>query len=344
MSISAVSLFYWACDKILTKDPAQYRHLVELWQQVKEEKIESIKFIPAINSDTRAVNNEIFLEEMLTHCGSYIVDVNTLKCLSSGIQVPKASLPECIEVIDKLIKSKSPDWVRQRGQVWLEKMLIVTNRGQYMAQIGMDSSEISGPMIYGEEWKSNELGKFLAKHCFPDLEYEYTIPPKEQVVAILLYAAESSLPLAIFGDKKLAEEILFDTDFSDDPNGFGGIKKLYKLIRLYRFGVEVEIGKEGTITNNKLESQRLFEDYEWLEKIMDAYEIAVENAKGREKYYPGLKSFDARIVFMTLYKDYWKEIVITENTVSDDYMRSPQLKGYFDELGLTEELLAAKSQ
>jgi hypothetical protein len=49
-----------------------------------------------------------------------------------------------------------------------------------------------------------------------------------------------------------------------------------------------------------------------------------------------------RIVFMTQEKDYWKEIGIDANTVYDDYIKSEQLKAYFDELGITKELLAGK--
>ena len=75
---------------------------------------------------------------------------------------------------------------------------------------------------------------------------------------------------------------------------------------------------------------------------MDAYEIAFKEAEEKEKYYPGLDNSVGRIVFMTRDGNYWKEIGIGENAVYDDYIKSEQLKAYFDELGLTKELLAGE--
>jgi hypothetical protein len=77
---------------------------------------------------------------------------------------------------------------------------------------------------------------------------------------------------------------------------------------------------------------------------MDAYETSLKETEEREKYYPGRPvSFNARIVFMTRDKDYWKKIGIDGNSVYDDYIRSERLKDYFDELGLTKELLTEKT-
>ena len=85
----------------------------------------------------------------------------------------------------------------------------------------------------------------------------------------------------------------------------------------------------------------------WLEKVVDAYEIAakeVQKKEGKEAYYPGdIYALDAKIVFITRDGFYWKGIGIGENTVYDDYIESEQLKAYFDELGLTKELSVGES-
>ena len=70
-----------------------------------------------------------------------------------------------------------------------------------------------------------------------------------------------------------------------------------------------------------------------------AIEAALKVAKEKEKYYPGYPDSNAAIVFMTRNGDFWKRITIDENSVSDDYIQSEQLKGYLDELGLTTEIL-----
>ena len=82
---------------------------------------------------------------------------------------------------------------------------------------------------------------------------------------------------------------------------------------------------------------------QWLEKIMDAFETALKEAREKEKYYPGDPDvYDARIVFMTRDDDCWKWIRIDNNSIYDDYIKSEQLKKYFDELDLSAEIFAQK--
>jgi len=261
-----------------------------------------------------------------------VIDANVVKSWPLGYEVPEENLPECIKIIDKAMKDKSPSWGFGGIDIWLGRMLIVTDKGKYIVHVETDISEVAGPKVYGEEWT-----------CFPNLKYKYILPPREQVVAILLYPPKFSPPLAFFGDKKLAEKLLFETRFLDDPNGIKGIGSLYKLTRLRTFGVETRIEGKEIITGNKLKAKHTFEGRSWLEKIMDAYEIALKEAEEKEDYYPGRPDhFDDRIVFMTQDGDCWKEIGIDENAVFDDYIKSEQLKAYFDELGLTKELLVGE--
>ncbi|MDD5741573.1 MAG: hypothetical protein PHH54_06335 [Candidatus Nanoarchaeia archaeon] len=200
-------------------------------------------------------------------------------------------------------------------------MQIVTDKHKFIIPISCSSREDS--VIRGLGWTSYELRKKMAGWGFGKGQvYKYIIPPKEQTAAILLYPRNCPFnrPVAIFGDKKLAKELLFGT-----------------------------MGKDGEIRFNEytkeFESKNVFEDRKWLEKIMDTYETAKKEAEKREKetkepYSPGdMHDLDARIVFMT--KDrklYWKGISIRDGEAYDYYIKSKQLKEYFDELGLTDDL------
>jgi hypothetical protein len=347
--ILVVFLTYRGYERCLSQNPTprkdekcpseswkEYESLVKIWPLLKNEKIESISFCQGVS------HNESFFEETFATSSFRVVDANVVKEWPCGYEVPKENLPECIEIIDKTIKNVQGDIRRWRVSPF-EKMLIVTDKGKYIVHVVTDISEVAGPKVYGEEWMSYELGKFIAKYCRPDLEYKYNLPPKEQVVAVLLYPPKYSPPLAIFGDKKLAEKLLFETEFPDDPNGIKGIGELYKFTRLRTFGVETRIEGKKIIIGSELKPKKIFEGRDWLEKIMDAYEIALKEAKEREKYYPGMpESFNARFVFMTQDGDCWKEIGVDENAIFDDYIKSQRLKAYFDELGLTKELLEGK--
>ena len=334
--VLVVCLIYRGYERWPSQNWKEYRSLVGIWPRLKREKIEKISFCEA------SFENRTFYDEMVETFSFRIRDANVVKWWSSSYEVPKENLPECLKIIDKAMKNaQRPWWLGGKCYpIWpLSKMLIVTGKGKYIVHVETDISKVAGPKVYGEEWRSYELGKFLAKYCCPGLEYEYVFPPKERVVAILLYPPEFSPPLVIFGDKKLAEKLLFETEFLDDPNGIKGLGDLYLLTQLRTFGVETRTEAGELFTSNELKPKKVFEGRVWLEKIMDAYEVALKEAEKKEKYYPGGPDpFDARIVFMTREKNHWKEIGIDENTVFDDYIKSEQLKAYFDELGLTKEL------
>jgi hypothetical protein len=167
------------------------------------------------------------------------------------------------------------------------------------------------------KWGEKKSGLYF------DDSYKYFIPPADKTAAILFYPMfqkrDVNTPVALFGDKELAE----------------------KRIYLDRNEAEKAMGRS-------LEPKMLFEGRTWLEKIVDAYEIAAEEARqkkkeGKEAYYPGdIYALDARILFITPDEFYWKGIGISNNAVYDDYIKSEQLKTYFDELGLTKELLATE--
>ena len=145
---------------------------------------------------------------------------------------------------------------------------------------------------------------------------KYRVPPTDKTVAILLYQPYvSSLhdrgynhlehPIALFGDKELAAKLM-------------------------------------ATTGRSLELNKVFEGRDWLVKIMDAYRTALKEAE--EKNFRRNLAFKdkADIIFLTAHKGYMKGIFVDANTVCDGYMESELLKTYFDELGLTKELLAAE--
>ncbi len=344
--VFVVYLIYWGYDKWPTQKWREYRSLVNLWPRVKKEKIQSIAFCVAPYSELAKPEEDsffsLFKNEIAETYGFHTRDESDVNSCSVEFEIPKENLQECIKIIDKTMKGAGTGWPfihPVMHMFWQERMLIVTDKGKYIVKhIQAEISKEDNPRVFGDEWSSNELGKFIAKHCFPEIQYEYSFPSRKQVIAVLLYPPKTSPSLALFGDKKLAEELLFKKEFPE-PNGVHGIANLYKFTRLKTFGIEVK--KEGTkfIPSDELKPKHVFEGRQWLEKIMYAYETAIREAEEREKYYPGGPDpYNARIVFMTQDKDYWKEIAIDENSVYDDYIKSEQLKKYFDELGLTKEL------
>jgi len=187
-------------------------------------------------------------------------------------------------------------------------MRIVTDKGIYAIPVDWNDRT-----IYSNGWTSPKLRKKMIEWGIArEHVYKYVLPPKEQTEAIILYPSPESNspiehPVAIFGNKELAKERIFGIDSS----------------------------------KVKFEPKKMFEGRQWLEKIMDAFKQAEE--KGA--YDPGrIKRYDAKILFITRDKDYWKGICIGKNTVYDDYIKSKQLKAYFDELRLTKELLTAETE
>jgi hypothetical protein len=224
--------------------------------------------------------------------------------------------------------------------VWHERMKIITDKYKFIIPVDVDDEEVCG-----FDWTSKELRKELWKWGYDHKVYQYDLPPEEQTLAILLYPTSFSPPLVLFGDKKMAEKLLFEKEFKD-PNGTIGLASLYKAGRLLKFGVKSKREELKSIPAvTEIEPKKIFEGRDWLEKIMDAYKTALKEAEEREKYFPmKLDNPVGKIVFMTRERDYWKKISIDANSVYDDYIKSERLKAYFDELGLTKELLAGNQQ
>lgn len=319
----------------------EYRSLVGIWPRIRNEKIESISFCNVINSTAGYIENESFLTEAIETFLFRKINEDIVRSWDKRIEIPKESIQECTKIIDRIMKNKKHCWIQGGNRIWLGRMLIVTDKGKYIVHVETDISEVASAEVYGQEWRSYELGKFIAKHCFPNIEYKYSFPQKEQVVAVLVYPPKFSPPLAIMGDLKKAEKLLFEKEFPES-NGIHGIAGLYKFTRLRTFGIETKEKDGKFITVNEIKPKKVF-GQEWLEKLIDAYEIAIKEAEAKEKYYPGLDYFNARIVFMTQDKDYWKEIWIGKDIICDDYIESKQLKDYFDEIGLTPMLFDSES-
>jgi hypothetical protein len=325
--ILAVFLTYRGYERCLSQNPTpredekippenwkEYESLVKIWPRLKQEKIESIRFCEAISLEY-GYDLETDFQQNVNAFGFRERAADVVRWWPSDYKVPKENLPECIEIIDKVIK----DAQRIRYRVSsLEKMLIVTSKGNYIVHINTDISKVAGPKVYGLEWMSHELGEFIVKYCIPSDERWYFVPPEEQTVAILIFserkydpmkglsAHDSQIawpPIALFGDKKLAEKLM----------------------------------------GRSFEPKMIFEGRAWLEKIVDAYEIALKQAKELHYRRKDIYTLKGWIVFLTQDEFYWKGIGIDENSVFEDYIiESKQLKAYFDGLGLTKELLAGK--
>jgi hypothetical protein len=165
----------------------------------------------------------------------------------------------------------------------------------------------------GGECIPDELSEFLMKYCKPSHEHWVALPPKEQTVAIIIFShrhpkdrRDSALvwpPVTLFGDKDEAELLLC----------------------------------------RSFEPKTIFVEREWLGKIVDEYEIAMKDAEEKRWREEDISPSKGYIVFLTLEEFYWKEIGIDGNPVFGGYVTdSKQIKKYFDELGLTKELLAGE--
>ncbi|MBN2019507.1 MAG: hypothetical protein JW749_04710 [Sedimentisphaerales bacterium] len=299
----------------------EYRSLIGKWSRLKSEGIESIRFTSARSPLTGHDEDSSF--EAIVEIISYRQrDPNIVKWWSQHREVPKECLPECIDVIDRGIKNTRRPW-------WLlgalptirpsERMLVVTKKGKYIFHVETNISTEYSPNVYGDDWVSYELGEYL-KECGLR-STNYFVPPKEQTVVIALFSNRKRCvpwfglpPVVLFGDKKPAEDLLYPS--------------------------MIEAGKPA---GRPAEPNMVFEGRDWLEKIVDAYEIVFKEAE--EKNFRSNQHCDnyGWIVFVTQDWFYWKEICIGENAVYGYYyMPSEQLKAYFDELGITKDLLEVK--
>ncbi|MFH1370934.1 MAG: hypothetical protein ABII09_06575 [Planctomycetota bacterium] len=128
------------------------------------------------------------------------------------------------------------------------------------------------------------------------------IPPKEQIVSIVIFPSIQNPR-----DSRLL-------DFN--PIALFGDKKMTEKL----FG-------------RPLEPKMIFEGRDELEKIVDEYNAAIKEGKQHT-------SDQYCLIFVTQDWFYWKFIYLDANSIYDGYMISESLKTYFDELGLTKELLA----
>lgn len=312
--IIVLILIYWGYREYYElKKWGEHNSLVKLWPRLQKEKIKSISFCKAFNPDT-GKNDVVF-------------------------EVPKENLQECIKILDEKMKKVKPAPAWHGGIVCggTGNTLIVTEKGKYMFNVHAHIGGATRSHVHGRQWTSYELGEYLYKIGFPSPEYKYELPAKEQTVAILISARGEFIypPVAVFGDIKLAE----------------------KVIDIDKRAAEYIVGRP-------LGPKMVFEGRDWLEKIMSAYEVAYKQAEERNKgkiraYYPGdPHNFDGKILFITRHELRGKRIGINEdvvyheasqkgisisgNTVYDDYIKSNELKAFFDELGLTKELLAGE--
>ena len=271
-----------------------YNSLVGIWPQLKKEEIESIRFCDTLNLEYGYDNESEFWRKDPSIFREKAASV--VRWWLTIYKVPDERLPECIEIINKAIKNaKEPN-----VQIWVSKrMLIVTKNGKYIIPVRIDP--LYKVVVQGREWESHELGEFIVKYCIQTYKRVYYVPPKEQTVAILIFSqrnrneikSHDSLlvwpPIALFGDKKEAEELL----------------------------------------GRSFEPKMVFEGRDWLEKIITEYEIALEGAEETHYRRNDGYSLKGWIVFLTQDEFYEKGIGIDDDTVIDDYIKgSKPLKTY----------------
>jgi hypothetical protein len=191
-------------------------------------------------------------------------------------------------------------------------MLIITKKGKYIIPVRIDP--LYKVVVQGRDWESFELGEFIVKYCRPTYKRVYYVPPKEQTAAILIFSernrdeikSHDSLlvwpPIALFGSQKQAEELI----------------------------------------GRSFEPKMVFEGSDWLERIMNACEVALKEAEKENSRRGDYSALNCWIVFLTQDEFYDKGIGIDDDMVIGEYIKSKQLKEYFDELGITKELLAGE--
>lgn len=290
----------------------EFDSLVKLWPQLQKEHIRGISFFVEANPDI-GENNIVF-------------------------EVPEEDLQEFITILDeKMRKVKpTPAWHGMIVCSNLGSMSVVTEKRQYTFDVHAHIGGTTRSYVHGKQWTCYELGDFLYNIGFPAKEYKYELPPRKEIETIIIAPRRRFIypPIAVFGDVNLLDKVLW----------------------VDKGAAEEEAGKP-------LEPKKIFEGRDWIEKIMTAYEDALKQAGDRDKgeirpYYPAdINRFNGKILFITryeykantlyyssekesYYENYGKGIGIRGNVIYDDYIQSEQLKKYFDELGLTEELLA----
>ncbi|MBN2019511.1 MAG: hypothetical protein JW749_04730 [Sedimentisphaerales bacterium] len=304
--IFTIYLIYKGYERWPSRNWKEYRSLVGIWPRLKKEGIENIMFCYARSPQTGDDTDSGF-QGILEWFSFRKRDATIVKWWSRHHEVPKECLPECINILDRTMKDARWRWL-PNYRVWpVARMLVVTKRGKYIVHADSDISIVAMSKVYGDNWVSHELGEYLRKCGLQTTRY--FVPPKEQTISIAIFSSrihrEDFLldwpPVALFGDKKRTKEL------------FGKL----------------------------LEPKMVFEGRDWLEKIVDEYEIAFREAE-EKKFQSKNCKFYGWIIFVTQDWFYWKNIYLDANAVLGDYMASEQLKAYFDELGITKELLTGK--
>ncbi|MDD5741572.1 MAG: hypothetical protein PHH54_06330 [Candidatus Nanoarchaeia archaeon] len=191
------------------------------------------------------------------------------------------------------------------------RVLFVTPAGGYTKIIGMDEEAIYDKYMESGTLKTLFDDSGLTDELLADSlgfrltsARKYHIPPTDKTVAILLYSDNdrNKQPIALFGDKEQTEQLIA-RELGDKP----------------------------------FEPKKVFEGREWLEKIMDAYGAALKEAEKTKFNHAG--KTNGRIDFITAKNGYMKRIGVDAYTAYSPDMKSELLKKYFDELGLTDDLL-----
>jgi hypothetical protein len=162
-----VFLIYWTYNNRPTHGWKEYKSLVRMWPRLQNEKIESITFCKVDFERLRA-EDESFWQEMNATFSYRIRDANEVRLWPVIFDVPKKKLPELATIIDKAMKGVNPNWWHSSTMAWSERMLIVTDRGEYIVHdIDIHVTKLGSSYVRGQEWKSYELGEYLKKYGFP---------------------------------------------------------------------------------------------------------------------------------------------------------------------------------
>ena len=155
---------------------------------------------------------------------------------------------------------------------------------------------------------TDELGKKELEPYYWYVGEKLYIPPTNETNAILLYSPRDAAlfaPTALIGDKKEAEKL----------------------------------------TGMRIKPEKIIEGRERLEKMMDAFGIAFKEIIEEKRPAPPNYHYHncGKIIFITQNRDYVIEgSDFGECDTYYKYMGSGLLKQYFDELGITKELLAGE--
>jgi len=305
----------WPAEK--TENWKKYDSLIRIWPRLKREGIENIKVCFVFNPQTRfrgASSDDI--KEMLSF---RVMDANVVKWWTIYQEVPKDCLPECVTILDKTMKGMWWKWkwlITPHSCIRAScKMLIVTKKGKYIVNAGLDNSSICS-----STWKSEKLNCEL-------IDGSRFVPPKEQIISIVIFPQMEHL-----GPK-------LSVPSYNHPGRFIVIFPQTEDIRpkrshLLDYNPVALFGDKKTtekLFGKSLEPKMVFEGRDKLEKIVDEYNSALKEGKVLSDQY--------FLIFVTQDWFYWKAIYLDTNTVYDRYIASKPLKAYFDELGITKELL-----